>query len=666
MPIPTDSKDNWKVPPRDSSPETIVAWVNRMWQDGENYLQSQPWYNDIDRAINVICGSANKQPIKRLSGVSYNKAKRIIRERVSTLSNFRTPPEFEVGDKKDEQANTVLNKCTNYWWYHTLADRSIREAEQWADIAGLGWLWPVWTKDFPMFGHSDIELKVLGPRDVRPIQIGREHEVQKAYGWIVTEEMPIARAHALFPEFADRLIPSRTKPSWLARTAKAVKQFLSPALNAAGKIARKEEEPVFPTIDINYTYIHDTSINTSGETIAMGEPDTSWYYEVPTRGADIPTGVNDAQGNPTFRKATAEDAMLYPLGRLIKSPGSGKDVILYDGPATDWGGMFPLIPVVNDDWPFMFGGFSAIHDLWSMQYSLEKSMRAVDDQVEVALDPPLLFDKNQIPKSVGETLLIRKAKARFGYDPMGGDPVKPALPAGYQQVPAWILESQDKMEARMDNQAGTQDLQSLVKARTAGADGMEKYLQAVGPIAQDMVRQQEASIAMLMELLKFMFFQWYRADRRMKIMGNDGLTKEDFEYKSSDMIPEQKPGEPQLSYLQRARRHVAGFYCSIVPGSLHKIPQMAEQLKFMQIAMRKILPIDWWTLAKILNIPNFGKPPEGCNTVIDRWQAQMMLEKAMAEDLGGGQQPPGRKPQGQKPPQQKQRPDGGVITQMSR
>jgi hypothetical protein len=635
-----------------------------MFSDGTAYLEAQPWWKDLDRGIDIICGTSNRQPIARLSHVQYNKIKRIIRERCSTLSNFRTPPEFEVGDKTDEQANTALNQLVRFWWYFTMADRRIREAEMWAEVGGIGWIWPVWTKDFPMFGHSDIELKILGPRDVRPIQMGREHDEQKCYGIIVTEEMPIARAHALFPEFADQLIPSRTKPSWLARTAKAVKKYLSPALNAMG-VAKKEDEPVFPTIDINYVYVHDTAINETRKTIPMGEPDTSWYYEVPSVGSDIDTGNKDAEGHPTFRKATAEDAMLYPLGRLIKCPASVKDLLLYDGPAPDWSGLFPLVPIVNDDWPFMFGGFSAPHDLWSLQYSLEKSMRAVDDQVEVALDPPLLFDKNQIPKADAERLLVRKASVRIAYDPMGGKPVEAALQTGYQQVPQWILESQDKTEARMDNQAGTADLQALVKARTSGADGMEKFLQAIGPIAQDMVRQQESSIARLMEILKFMFFQWYRADRRMKIGGDDMLTKEDFEYKSGDMIPESQPGEPKLSYLQRARRHIAGFYCSIVPGSLHKIPQLTEQLKYMQLAMRGVVPIDWWTLAKIFNIPNFGKAPEGCNTVMQKFMAQKMLEQEMRGEGGEGQ-PAGRKPGGTHPPQQKMRTDGKPISQQSR
>jgi hypothetical protein len=658
--------NNWKCPPRDSKPDEITAWVNREIKDGDAYLQAQRWFKDLDRAIAIICGDSNSQPIPRLSHVQYNKIKRIVRERVSTLSSFRSPPEFEAGNRADEHTNSVLNKLMNAWWYRIMADRSIRTAEQWAEVGGLGWIWPVWTKDFPIFGQSDIELKILGPRDVRVIQMGREHDIQKAYAVIITDEMPIARAHAIWPSFADQLIPDRDRASWLARTARAVKKWASPALNIANQ-QKTEDEAVFPTIDIHYVYVNDTTINESGETIQMGEPDTSWYYEVPSLNSDLPTGNNDTNGQPTFRKATAEDAMLYPMKRLIVVPGNNKDLILNDGPAPDWHGLFPVIPVTNDDWPFMMGGFSAIHDVWSLQYSIEKDLRACDDQVEIKLDPALLYDKNQIGKADAERLTLRKAKVRVGYDPMGGEPIKTVVPLNAQDVPGWVMEGMKGKQQMMDYLAGTQDVEALMKARIAGADGMEKYLQAIGPIILDMTRQQEKSIRDFAEMVKSMFFQWYRADRRLKILGTDGLTQEDYEYKAGEMLPEPSPGEPRLSTIQRARKHMAGFYANVMPGSLHKIAQMTQQLMYMQLKLRNIVPLDWWTLAKVFNIANFGKPPDGCNTVFDRWQAQVMLEKAMAEELGGGQQPAGRTPSGNKPPQQKNRGGGNPhVTQQSR
>ena len=666
--MPPQPAPSWKCPPRDAKPTDIVEWLMRQIKDGDAYLEAQPWWKDLDRAIDIVCGRSNQQPIPRLSKVQYNKTKRIIRERVAAISSFRSPPEFEAGDSKDEHANSVLNKLMNAWWYRTMADRAIREAEQWAELGGIGWIWPVWTKDYPLYGQSDIELKVLGPREVRVIQLGREHDIQKAYAVIATVETPIARAHAAWPSFSNQLIPDRDRASWLARTARAIKKWSSPALNLAN-IQKQEDEPVFPTIDIHYCYVHDTTINESGETIPMGDPDTSWYYEVPSFMSDIETGTNDEQGHPLMRKATAEDAMLYPIGRLIVVPGNNKELILNDGPAPDWHGMFPFIPVSNDDWPFMFGGFSAIRDVWPLQYSVEKDLRATDDQVEVRLDPPLLYDKNQIAKADAECLSMRKSKVRVGYDPMGGEPIKSALGANSQDVPAWILEGIKAKIGMMDYLAGTQDVEALVKAKSSGADGLEKVMQAMGPVISDMIRQQESSIWWLASMLKSMFFQWYRADRRMKVLGEDGLTSEDYQYKAGDMIPEAKPGEPKLSYLQRARQHIAGFYANILPGSLHKIAQMQQQLLFMQLKLRNILPIDWWTLAKVFNVPNFGQAPKDCNTVLDKWQAQMMLEKEMAGALGAGegQQPRGQPPTGHKPMQQKNRPNGQPpVTQTSR
>jgi hypothetical protein len=51
--------------------------------------------------------------------------------------------------------------------------------------------------------------------------------------------------------------------------------------------------------------------------------------------------------------------------------------------------------------------------------------------------------------------------------------------------------------------------------------------------------------------------------------------------------------------------------------------------KLLYIQLQKAgQPIDPWTMAEINDIPNFGKPPAGTNTVFDRWVA---WEKIKAE-----------------------------------
>ena len=58
--------------------------------------------------------------------------------------------------------------------------------------------------------------------------------------------------------------------------------------------------------------------------------------------------------------------------------------------------------------------------------------------------------------------------------------------------------------------------------------------------------------------------------------------------------------------------------------------QMSTQLRYIQL--QKIgVPIDPWTMAQVNDIPNFGRSPEGANTVFEKWVA---FEKIKAELTG--------------------------------
>ena len=59
---------------------------------------------------------------------------------------------------------------------------------------------------------------------------------------------------------------------------------------------------------------------------------------------------------------------------------------------------------------------------------------------------------------------------------------------------------------------------------------------------------------------------------------------------------------------------------------------------FLQL-QRAGIPIDPWTLAELFDVPNFGKPPDGANNVIERWEswqrilAQIQMSIQMQQQL---------------------------------
>ncbi len=52
---------------------------------------------------------------------------------------------------------------------------------------------------------------------------------------------------------------------------------------------------------------------------------------------------------------------------------------------------------------------------------------------------------------------------------------------------------------------------------------------------------------------------------------------------------------------------------------------MQQKLLFLQL-QRANFPMDPWTLAEVMQIPNFGPPPKGADTVMERWVAWKRME----------------------------------------
>lgn len=664
---------DWRVPFKllpDGSPmpeSKILGWCKEATEQGENYLKSQRGYGDIDKAIDIISGITRERRPKSLSKVRYAKVKRSIKEIIATASTLRPIQAYRTDNPLMHKNAEVLNKLSVANWYNTFADRKLREAFQWAAVGAKGWISPVWSKDFYTLGRGDIELKVYGPRDVLPIQIGRDHDIQRAYAVTIKVETPIAQAAAEYPGFVDRMRPSRNRASWLRKGIQAMERYLSPALNVGGPQKKEGEPGSFPTVDINYTYVMDTSINTTGQTISLGKPGTSWYYTVPALGSDIPTSSRDSQtGQPLIRRATEEDSMLYPLRRLIVWTDG---VVLYDDTSPWWHGKYPLVGFSFDDWTWDFLGFSLIRDVADMGMAVDDGLRAIQDSANVRLRPPLQYDRNVVTKSFMETFDPRQPQQSVGVDLQIGEPIKPVLPHNYYDVPAWMVEHIRGMEERIDYTLGVRDMAALMKAKQVpAADSVDRLMEIAGPIVQDIGHGIERSIRDLGDLMKSMFFQFYNTNRKIMILGPDGATEEDYDFDPGNMVPSHMPGEDTsiasaTNIIDRAKFHQNNFYFHVVRGTAHMVTQMARKLLYLQL-YRFGFPIDPWTAAEALDIANFGPAPIGTTSVMERWVAWMHMKKELGDELGGAggqQQPKGRPNSGNKPPAMAQK-DGGTRT----
>lgn len=616
----------YQAPPATSGEDMVMGWVREAVQQGQNFLGTQRGYQDLRKCFDIIAGVDGEKLPSYLSKIKSNRLKRQAREIVATLSDIRNFWDYQTDNRDFYQNKNVLTRSARAWWQNSFADRGMREALQYAVVGGTGWVSPTWNHDFYGYGRGELVLDSFGPDDVLVVQLPKSGDHQQAYAVIIRKEMPIALAHAFYPEYSHLIVPDRDAPSMMKRAVEQMQRFMSPVLNAFGKGSRREPSSVqFPTVDIFHTYIMDRTINMSGYRKPMGKVGSSWYYEVPSFGDLI------ASGNGTTRKADRVDAMLYPMRRLIVGT---RNVRISDDTSPWWHGMVPAIPFRTDDWPWEFLGMPVIKDGVEYDNSLTELMRGVNNVARVRLQPPLQYDTNAVAKSDMEKLDTRKPNTKIGVNMQMGEAIKMLLPHEVLEVPAWIGEFAQLLKDDMDYQIGAKDMMALAKARSMQAGDMKQIEEFAGPIVKDISRGMEKSLRELGTMMKFNFFQYYNLARRVQLLGSDGITREDFDYSPGDMVPSHMPGEDlsvpsKFDKFSRARNHANNFYYYATPGALHEITQMTQKLMLLQL-QRTGFPLDPWTMADAFNVPNFGPPPKGTSNVMERFVAWMRMKNEWA------------------------------------
>jgi hypothetical protein len=630
----------------------------------------------MDRALDVIAGiGANEaRQARTLSGVRVNRAKRNVRELVATLSNIRPMWGYKNDNHDYDKQAIILNKMVNAWWHNTFADRAIRKALQYAFVMGSGFISPIWVRDYWQPGRGDIHLNVYGPRDVFFVQLPQDHNFQKAYAVVIRVRTPIHLAHAMWPDKADLLKPSYMSTGAAKQGMSRVSRFISPFMRRIGfgETKREDDDTPFPMIDIYHSYIMDGSINLGPRPIMMGDPDTNWSYEVPVFGSDIPSGMFDLQGRSLTRKATREDAMIYPNRRHFVAALDG-DVELSDGPSPWWIHGVPLAQFTIDDWPWEVTGFSAMRDMAPIQAGNNGLMRAIEDAANTRLRPNVFYDSDVLAKTLMDDFDFRMGGQSIPVKmQMVENAIKPVLDPRHYEVPAYIPDWVKAQEERMDHVAGVRDVSALAKARQIPAsDSIDKILEMAGPLVTDMSRNMESSLCAVGQMWMALFFQFEAVtSRKVQVLGPDGETEEDYDYEPGNMIPSHLPGEQRdmpspTSLVQRARWHMQNFIFHVTPNSMHQITQMSRKMIYLQLfrATGTPFPMDPWTLAEAMDM-NIGPTPSGTANQMDRWKAWMKMVAEMMPQGGQGQR--GHPPSGHAPPHMKQRPNGSTTVAESR
>lgn len=654
----------WQPPPFEAAAVKRAGYIEEQIQEGEGFLSGQRTYKNFGRSIQLFNGIFND---KTTSTLVSNFLKFNIRKFVETLSEIREIGTYGSDAVQFKPYAELTNKIAKCLYIESQYPRSLRQALQWASVGGVGYLWPKCKADDYGFGERRIIFEPLGLFDVLPVQVPKSNDVQDAYLVTVYEYMPIAEAHGRFPLFQSQLLPVDSLNCPTRMTAKR--------LDWSEKFRYGDQSRNWGNLycEIRYTFIRDLRINTTGHELPMGDPNTTWFYKVPSVGQEIFGGIRN--GQPFMRQARAEDCRVYPQLRLMIS-NRGIETPMYDGPAFDWHGKMPPVQYSVDDWPWESIGGSLIDAVGSIEQTKRKHERQMDQVFTTKKDPPLGYDRTSTGGPKVENFDIFARNVRAGVDGKPKEVLQSLLPEEVRVEEAdfkWL----DTLKQMQEQQLGINDLGNLVNMKlNVSSDSFDKALEAIGPIAKGIAATMEAANAKVAYMLKFLIPQYIDTKRIIEYVGPNNITPEQLDFDPESLVPshmsdEYLPGGilpfdeiegvqiPRVSRydkLERAKLFARNLRLVSIPSTLLKITQLQEQTKILALFGRQFpIPPDY--VAEKLGIENWGTIPG--DTLLEKWVNWRKLEiglmaeaKQLAAELGLGEPGPtaGKQHAGGRPP----------------
>lgn len=611
---------SWQFSPFWSHPEQIIADVENQISEGEGFLESQKSYKDLPKNLRVFNAVFNDTC---RSNLVTNTLKYDIRKFCETLAQVREIAGYGSDNPSYKKMAEMLTKVSKCVYLESDFPFQILKVLQYASVMGIGYLWPKVRATEYGYGERRMEFDALGLLDVIPTQIPtRTNDIQDAYAVTIYDYMPIAEAHGRFPLFQRDIQTVGMRRNYQTRMQAQRVDYAE--RNRYGDVGR-----TFGNLyaEIRYTFVRDLRINNTGYELPMGDIGTTWFYKVPFVGQRIFGGMRN--GQPFERPAAPEDCRIYPNLRLIIT-STGMSKPMYDGPAFDWDPRMPIIQYTVDDWAWEPLGRSIVGDVASIEQTIRKHERLMDQGLAASMNPPMGYDHTNTGGPKVEHFDIFEPDVRLGVDGKPTDVFHSILPDITPTEKNFRFV--ENLRAAQGKQLGLEDLGNLganMKLQIA-SDTADKMLESIGPVGKGIAQRVEKANKSVGQRIKYLILQWFDTQRIMEYVGPESMAPETFDYKPNELVPSHLPDEmnqgmfpeteSKYTALERARWFVKQIRLVSVPSTLLKVTQMQQQLLLLQLKKGQA-PISWLTVFKAMDIPNPEKEIE------DSYKEQEQLEK---------------------------------------
>ena len=632
----------------------MIAWISEAVAEGQRFLEQQYGYEDIDQAISYIQGDQRKKnKPEELSNYFVNRLGKCTTDIVAAMTDIKPLFNFTTQNDSFQEQSRILNKLTKGWWLNNFIDLKLGGAIQLALPSGCSYLHLVFDQD-AQGGNGELDVVPLDCRDVLPIRPAQTISIQDGMGVIIRSVQTVNYLKSKYPSLAHRIVSDANVGQFTPRStafSRMISTVLSPVQQALRPKVGKGGFAI-PAKEVYTIYLKDDTRNTGTETIQMGYGRSkdgellkySWSYDV-------------EQGE-----------MLYPRGRCIVA---SRDVIFYDGPNVYWHGKFPVVKLPMDMsfvYPNSYLSKSVIGDLIPLQDIINDILNGITDAVAQALKPGVIADTRTVPRAVLEKLNTRKPGYKLLTNPAMGQGVGVQEP---RQLPQYIFEVFQMVVNEIEYLSGSQDLSNLAKVKQIPAfESIEAILQAMTPATRMRGRLMECALRELADMVKFGFFQFYDAPRRISILGADGLAMEDFDFDPATLIPDTKTeGYVGMTKIQRAVKHAHNFTFNVTPNSMLEVALVTKKMLYLQL--RRGGDLDWKTFMEAMEVPNLDQVQQRLQEEMQQkanMAAQAQAQVEMAKMQQGGMlnvTREGRPPTAQTPPHQEVKGDMRPVTSES-
>ncbi len=572
----------------------IIGWIREAVEEGDRINRADPSYEQIEPAMRYVVGeqlTSDYRKLKYLPQVVINESRKALQAHVSALTDLKPLFGWKTLNPAYRVAADLLNQYAVAEWVTTMADLELGDAIIYALAAGTGDLAVDWDPHAPFGGAHAFSAR--DPRDTLPIRPSNARSVQMWQGVVLREEHSVNALRGMYPtkSYLFKPSPDNVLGKIMGRFRTVASKLLTPMdpLDQMSANMTHSKVPRSGATGLFRASFRDRTRNLTNRTIVMGTPGSAWTY------------------------AVEPSAPLYPRGRLVVCT---EDAILYDGPNTYWHGLFPLCRLRLWSVPWQLLGIPLFNDLLPVQDAINDTVNDLRLAARQWTDPDVVYNRNAVSETTMKTLDNRRPGKRLKVNPSFGEPYKrlEGPPPLAMQV---LSELWDKLTIKHNDLSGTANLTALMQLRQMpSADTIEKYHEALTPEVRYEARRIEAFMRDLAEMTKVNYFQFVSKPKRVMILGDAGVTLNDFDFDPDMMVPALRPGEPGYtpeldadltSRDQRAQFFHKQFAFVVAPNSILAMHSTERKLTTQQQAQMGY--IDFWSYHEVFETPNVGAPP---------------------------------------------------------